>query len=147
MKLTVGIVGVMMLFACNQEKDLPQSLCDCFDVQMTMMEEIEAQEGEMNDEMFEKIELKYKPEFDACDQLAKAFEEETKDLSEAEQVDAQQELMDDCEAYQEYVKQNEAMIKQEMQGNENPFEGMSEEEIQEMLQGAADAELELLEEE
>lgn len=144
MKFLVGIVGVVLLFACNQKNDLPQSLCDCFDVQMEMMGELEGRE--MDEEWLDEIEQKYEAEFNACDILAKEFEEDIKDLPQEEQVEAQQELMNDCEAYQEYAKQNEVMIQQQMQGQENPFEGMSEDEILEYLQEAADAELEQLEE-
>lgn len=143
MKLLAPILVVILLVGCGEESKLPQSLCDCFDVQMEMMNEFEGKE--MDDALVEEIELKYEAEFDACDRLAKAFEEKTKDLPQEEQVEAQQELMADCDAYQEYVKQNEAMMQQQMQNQENPFEGMSEEEIQELLQGAADEELNQLE--
>ena len=144
MKFIVGTVGLLLLFACDQKNSLPQSLCECFDVQLAMMEEIEGKE--MDDELLEEVEQKYEAEFNACDILAQEFEEDIKDLPQEKQVEAQQELMSSCEAYQEYAKQNEAMIQQQMQGQENPFEGMSEEEILEYLQESADAELEQLEE-
>lgn len=144
MRLLSGVIIVLLLFACNQKNDLPQSLCDCFDVQMDMMDEVEGKE--LNDEQLAEIEKKYESKFNSCDKLAKDFDDKMKGLTKEEQIEAQDSLKANCEAYQEYIDQNEAMTQQQMQGQENPFEDMSEDEILEYLKDAADAELEQLEE-
>ena len=140
MKFKIGVLSLLFFVSCEEQNELPQSLCDCFDVQMDMMDELEGKE--LNDEQLAEIEKKYEAEFNACDQLAKDFDDKMKDLSKEEQVEAQKEIMDNCDAYQEYAKQDDQLIQQEMENQEDPFEDMTEEEILEYLEQTAGEELE-----
>lgn len=106
--LLVGVVGLSTIISSCGD-GMPKDMCDCIGVQVEIMKE--TADLEFDDPKAKEVEAQYEAEMEACDELSKSYEEKFADMSQEEIEAEQQDILDNCAAYDELQELMDAQMK------------------------------------
>lgn len=100
-----GMNEPLSSFSSSNIKDM----CDCIGVQVEIMKE--TADLEFDDPKAKEVEAQYEAEMEACDELSKEYEEKFAEMSQEEIEAEQQDILDNCAAYDELQELMDAQMK------------------------------------
>ncbi len=148
--VAIAALSVVLLSACGESEPAAPELtfCDCMDLNLELINDL-GFEGLNDEEKIKAFETAHQDDLDICDSLSEVMNAEMKDLDEITQKAKLDSFIEACPAAGEIQKVMDEMQQRYMEEAMKSMnqEGLGEEDLEGLLEGAIEEGAELIEEE
>lgn len=121
------------LNSCNTEKET--TLCDCIELQAQILEE--SKDLDFGDPKMKEIEEQYAEQMEACEIIGENLQKEFDELSNEEAMKKQEEMFQDCPAFEKV----QALMNEQMKKYEEQMQNLNFDEFEEELSSGLEGEM------